>query len=128
MSTARTNGDSGALFEMSGTVPINATWLEDIYFTEAGAPMDLTGLDFKLTLRGSQDSDAAAYTLSIAAGTLSIEADSSAVDRILRITVQPGTLSEVGDFIADIASEDGAGVVTHWAHGTVSLRNNPVTF
>lgn len=126
-SIAREYGDSGALFEMSGTVPINATWSEDIYFQEAGSAMDLTGLSFKLTLRSSQDSDSAHYTLSTAAGTLSITTDDDDVE-VLRISVARGTFTDTGNFIADLASQDGAGSVTHWAHGIVSLRNNPVQF
>jgi hypothetical protein len=121
-------GSDGALFSLSGVVAINATWSEDIYFTEAGTPMELTGLDFKLTLRSAQDSNSATYTLSIDAGTLSIEDDSDGYSRILRISVAPGVLSCVGDFIADLASEDGDEAVTHWAHGVITLRNNPVVF
>jgi hypothetical protein len=126
-SLARSGGSAGALFDVSGIVPINATWAEDIYFMEAGAAMDLTDLAFKLTLRAGPDQDSAVYTLSTAAGTLAVTTDDDAVE-ILRITVPPGTFTEVGDFIADLASQDGNDVVTHWAHGIVSLRKNPVTF
>jgi hypothetical protein len=124
---AQDAGNSGALFEMSGTVPINATWSEDIYFQEAGSAMDLTGLSFKLTLRGRSDSSSADYTLSTDAGTLAITTDGSGVE-VLRITVPPGSLSTPGDYVADLASEDGDDVVTLWAHGIIALRNNPVTF
>jgi hypothetical protein len=123
----RGNGDHGALFDMSGSVPINATWAEDLYFQEDGAAMDLTGLSFKLTLRADPEDESATYTLSTDAGTLAITTDADAVE-ILRIAVTPGTFSETGDFVADLASEDGDDVVTHWAHGTISLRKNPVTF
>lgn len=125
-SIARGGNDSGALFEMSGVVPINATWAEDIYFREAGAIMSITGLSFKLTLR-SGHSDSANYTLSTDAGTLSITTDADGV-QVLRITVPPGTFTSIGDYIADLASEDGTGIVTLWAHGIVGLRQNPVTF
>jgi hypothetical protein len=123
----RGNGDHGALFDMSGSVPINATWSEDLYFQEAGAAMDLTGLSFKLTLRADPEDDGATYTLSTDAGTLAVTTDADAVE-ILRITAPPGTFSETGDFVADLASEDSSDVVMHWAHGTISLRKNPVTF
>lgn len=115
---------------MSGTVATNATWAEDIYFTEAGAAFDLTDLDFKMTFRCEADNASADFTLSIDDGTLSIVADSdSGIDRVLRITVAAGTLNSYeGDYIADLASQDADGVVTLWAHGIVSFRPNPVTF
>lgn len=117
----------GALFDMSGTWSVDSTIAEDIYFQEAGLAMDLTDLDFKLTLRADADQDSADYTLSIDAGTLAITTDDDGVE-ILRITVTPGTLSDSGDYIADLASQDASDVVTHWAHGTITLRNDPVTF
>ena len=57
-----------------GTVATNATWAEDIYFTEAGAPFDISGLDWKLTFRRSGGNTNADITLSSAAGTLTVVA------------------------------------------------------
>lgn len=125
---ARDSGQSGALFDVQGTVPINATWSEDIYFLEAGAGMDLTGLDFKMTLRCSAENTSADYTLSTDAGTLSIVADSNSINSILRVNVPAGTLTTEGDYIADLASQDSDSKVLLWAHGVISLRQNPVTF
>jgi hypothetical protein len=126
-SIARGNGDSGALFDMSGAIPVNATWQEDIYFQEAGAAMSLDDLDFKLTLRCDPKQDSADYTLSTGDGTLSLATDGDGVD-VLRVNVPAGTFTRTGDYIADLASKDANDAVTHWAHGVVSLRNNPVTF
>ena len=127
---ARCAGDAGALFDLSGTLATNATWQEDIYFTEAGAAFDLTGLDFKMTFRGDPDSTTADIVLSTDAGTLSIETDDEAgVDRILRINVPSGMLNSYqGDYVADLASQDADGKVVLWAHGIVSFRSNPVAF
>lgn len=127
-SIARSSGDSGALFDVSGTVPVSATWAEDIYFTEAAAPLALTGLSFKMTFRRTPDQTSADYTLSTADTTLSIEDDDNGYARVLRINVPPGVFTEVGDYIADLASEDTQNAVILWAHGIVSFRNNPVTF
>lgn len=121
------SGDSGALFDMSGTWSINSTISEDIYFHEAGVAMDLTGLDFKMTLRADPDSESADYTFSIDSGQLAITTDDDSVE-ILRLTITAGTISQTGDYVADLASQDASDVVTHWAHGIISLRNNPVTF
>ena len=127
-SLARHTGEAGALFEVSGTVPTNATWNEDIYFTEDGAPFDISEMDWKLTLR-NPDNSSADVTLSTAAGTLSIEDDGDGHDRILRISVAAGTLNSYqGDYVMDLASKDPADKVTLWAHGVVSLRPNPVVF
>lgn len=124
----RSAGQSGALFELNGTIANNATWSEDIYFIEDGAGMVLTGLTFKFTFRSDPNSDAADLTLSTA-DSLSIVADSNGVYSILRIAVTAGDLSGyLGDYIADIASQDVTDVVTFWAHGTVTFTRNPVTF
>ena len=128
-SLARSGGDAGALFDLSGTVATNAAWAEDIYFTEAGAPFDISELDWKLTFRRNGENTSADFTLSAAAGTLTVAADDNGHNRILRIGVGAGALSShEGDFIADLASKDGAGAVLLWAHGIISFRPNPVTF
>ena len=124
------NQISGALFELSGSVANNATWQESIYFTQEGEPMDLTGLSFKMTFRCNGESTSADYTLSTDDGTLSIVTDAdSGVDRILYINVSAGSLSGLrGDYVADLASQDVADVVTLWGHGVVTFAPNPVTF
>jgi hypothetical protein len=128
-SLARNGGDAGALFDLAGTVATNATWSEDIYFTEAGAPLDISGLDWKLTFRRDGEATSADITLSTAAGTLAVAADDNGHQRILRIDVAAGALGACeGEYIADLASRDGAGAVQLWAHGTISFRPNPVTF
>lgn len=127
-SIARNGGASGALFDLSGSVANNATWLEDIYFSEAGVPMDISGLSWKLTLRCDQRDISADISLTTS-DSLSIEDDDDGYHRILRINVTAGNLSSYdGDYIADLASQDVSGVVTLWAHGIISLTRNPVAF
>ena len=129
-SLARTSGASGALFEINGEVANNATWQDVIYFMEAGSPMVLTDLDFKMTLRCSGTDSSADYTLSTDDGTLAVEADpDSGIENNLSINVAAGALSGLcGDYVCDLASQDINGVVTPWAHGIVSFRPNPVSF
>lgn len=129
-SLARSTGEAGALFDVSGTVPTNATWDEDIYFTEAGAPYDISEMSWKMTFRCNPENISADFTLSTADGTLSIEDDDNGNDRILRINVTAGTLNSYeGEYICDLAAKDDAtGKVTLWAHGVVTLRPNPVSF
>lgn len=128
-SLARSTGQAGALFEVSGTVPTNATWSEDIYFTQAGAPFDISLMSWKLTLRCNPENTSPDITLSTDAGTLSVVADSNGYNDILRISVPAGQLNAYeGDYIADLASKDAANTVQLWAHGVISLRPNPVSF
>src|SRR5262245_33670119 len=97
---AKTAGGSGALYTSASTIPTNATWYEDIFFRdESGNPYDLTGNEFKLTLRSDESSETAELTLSTADG-LSIETDSgSSVDCLLRINTAPAAL-QPGDYVA----------------------------
>lgn len=117
---------SGALFEVSGEVPTNATWDEDIYFTEAGSPYDISEMDWKMTFRCDPENTAADIKLSTDDGTLVITGDDS---NVLRIAVTAGTLTAYeGDYVCDLASNDPDDKVILWAHGTVSFRLNPVAF
>lgn len=127
---ARSNGASGAYFEISGEVANNSTWQEVIYFMEAGSPMVLTGLSFKMTFRSDGDSDSADYTLSTSDSTLTVQADAdSGIVNNLYINVAAGSLSALrGDYVCDLASEDSNGAVQPWAHGIISFRPNPVSF
>lgn len=119
----------GALFEMNGVVATNATWDEDIYFTEAGLPFVLTDLRFKMTFRRYGCDQNASITLSTDAGTLVISDDDDGYARILRLNVTAGALNGYcGDYVTDLASEDNNGKVTLWAHGVVTFRQNPVSF
>ncbi len=127
-SIARTSGQSGAECEVSGTIAINSTWTEDIYFFDPsdGSAMDLTGLEFEFQFRRTPTSTSPDVTLSTADTTLSIETDSGSVDSILRISADAGTfLSYEGDMIADLVAKDGNDNLFLYAHGIVSFRLNP---
>ncbi len=127
-SLARSNGFTGALFDVSGTVANNSTWVEDIYFSEAGTPTDISGLSWKMTFRSDPRSTSAEFSLTTS-DSLSVEDDADGYHRILRINVTAGNLSNyVGDYIADLASQDVDGVVTLWAHGIITFARNPVSF
>ena len=120
------DSQSGALFVISGQVSNGATWAEDIWFTEDGAALDLTGLEFRLQLRCCRTSQ---IELSLTTSDrLSIVTESgSGVDRILRITVPPSAMTTLsGDYFADLASKDSSSVINHWAHGIVSFIDDPV--
>jgi hypothetical protein len=119
----------GAMFDLVGIIPTNATWSEDFYFRENGAGMDISGLTFKLVLREREGDTDDIITLSTTDATLTIVDDDAGVPSILRVLLADQVLNDYeGDVIADLASEDGAGVVKSWAHGVYSLRPNPVAF
>lgn len=127
MSIAR-GSSSGALFQIDGTIPNNATWSEDIYFSEAGVATDLTDLSFRLTLRRCSDAQTADLTLSTDDGTLSIAQDDNDVD-VLRINVAAGVMANYsGHYTADLASRDTSGKVTLWGHGIITLTPCPVAW
>lgn len=120
---------SGALFNISGEVSNNATWDEYIYFIENGVGMVLTGLSFELQFRCDADDTSAELTLSTADGELVITNDDGGNATILRINVPYSTISDMdGDYVADLVSKDAASKLTHWAHGLVTFRQNPIAF
>lgn len=125
---ARNAGQSGAETVVTGTIPIYATWTEDIYFFDPdGAAMDISDLDFQFQFRCSGTNTGADVTLSITGGELSIVDDGGSIPSILRINANPGTFSSyVGDMIADLVAIDASDNVTLYAHGVVAFTNNPV--
>ena len=123
-------GESGALFELSGTVSNNATWDEYIYFLQAGVGMELTDLSFQLQFRTCEGRETAPHlSLSTAAGQLTITDDNGGNPTVLRINVPYTTISGMcGDYIADLVSKDLDDKLTHWGHGIVTFRPSPVAF
>lgn len=123
-----------ALFSLSGEVSNNATWSEDIYFLEAGAGMDLTGLSFQLQFRAKpttsrEPNSTADLTLSTAGGELVITDDDNSVASILRIGVPYTTISNLlGEYQADLVSKDVSNTLSHWASGVVTFSQNPIAF
>lgn len=127
-SIARTAGESGALFQVYGVIPVNASWNEDIYFREDGIASNISTYEFKITLRCSEAETSATATIDMTNG-LSIENDSNGTPSILRVTVDAGYFNAYsGDYICDIAAIDSSDNVTLFAHGIVTLRNNPPVF
>lgn len=123
-----TAGQSAAETAISGEISIYATWTEDLYFYEPdGTAMDLDGLTFYLQFRCDPSQTDADVTLSTTAGTLSLVDDSGSVTSILRISAAAGTFDQYeGDMICDLLAVDQSSNKTHYGHGIVSFRNDPV--
>lgn len=125
-----TNAEGGALFNLAGTVSNNATWDEYIYFLQAGAGMTLTDLSFQFQFRQDEDQiTSPILTLSTGASDLTIANDDGGNPTVLRVNVPYTRISAMnGEYIADLVSKDASNKITHWAHGTVCFRPNPVAF
>lgn len=122
-------GGHGALFNMSGTVSNNATWDELIYFYENGAGMDISGLSFQLQVRDNSLDVASVLILSTVGSQLVITNDAGGNPTVLRINVPYSTISGLqGDYIVDLAAKDANSKVTHYGHGVVTFRQDPINF
>lgn len=121
--------EPGALFSLSGSVSNNATWDEYIYFLQSGSGMVLTGISFQLQFRDDPENTSSVLTLSTDGGELVITNDDNSQPTILRINVPYTTISGLsGDYVADLVGKDGNDKLTHYAHGVVTFRPNPVAF
>ncbi len=127
------SGETGARAILSGTISNGATWYEDVAMTEdgtaiAGTPTSWT---WTMTFRESLEDDSAVLTLTTATGGgLTIVQGST--ETTLQIRVPKATISALeGDYIVDLKSldsvttYDSAGRSIHWAHGIVTVRNEP---
>lgn len=123
--TARGAGDSGAFAFISGSISNGASWYEDIAVVDVDAAVEDGDLmEWRFTFRTSYDT-APDLTLSTTAATLIIAQGTLATT--VQIRVPYASLSAIsGDYIADLASKDVAGRVRHWAHGTVTFRDEPI--
>lgn len=117
---------TGARGVVAGTVSNGATWQETIYLSVNGAA--ITGADtstWQFNFRKDPESSSADLQLSTTGGTLTVTqgTDSTAI----AIVASPSALATIeGDYIADLASKDTSGVITHWLHGIVTFIKEPV--
>ena len=125
-------GETGARALLSGSISNGATWYEDIAMTEdgtaiAGSPASWT---WTMTFRESTDDTSARLTLTTADY---LDISQGASSTTLQIRVPKASLTALaGDYIVDLKSldtsdttADSAGRSIHWAHGVVTVRNEP---
>ena len=112
-----------------GSVSNGATWWEDLTLRQDGTV--ITNADdwvWRMTFRESASDDAATLTLTTADSTLTIS--QGATSTTLQIRVAYTALSALeGDYICDLSSLDTTTTpdkVTHWCHGVVTFRDDPV--
>jgi hypothetical protein len=129
--TAR-SGETGAHAILSGFISNGVSWYEDVAMTEdgtaiAGTPASWT---WTMTFRESEEDDSAVLTLTTA-DDLTISTGST--ETTLQIRVAQATIAALeGDYIVDLKSldtsdttHDSAGRSRHWAHGIITVRNEP---
>jgi hypothetical protein len=131
--TTSRSSETGARALLSGSISNGVTWYEDVAMTEdgtaiSGSPASWT---WTMTFRENLEDDSAALTLTTASGgglTISQGADATT----LQIRVAKATISPLeGDYFVDLKSldtdttYDSAGRSIHWAHGVVTVRNEP---
>lgn len=131
--TSRT-GETGAHAILSGTISNGASWYEDVAMTEDGAAISGSPASWTwtMTFRESTEDDTAVLTLTTAAsGGLTVT--QGVTETTLAIRVSKSSISALeGDYILDLKSldtsdttYDSEGRSRHWAHGQVSVRNEP---
>lgn len=114
--------------KLYGTVSNGATWWEDLTLRLDGTV--IASADtwvWRMTFR-DENNDSNDLTLTTADGTLTIS--QGATSTTLQIRVAYTALSALeGDYICDLSSLDTSTTpdkVVHWAHGTVTFRNEPI--
>lgn len=127
-------GDSSAHAILSGTISNGVTWYEDVLMTEdgtaiSGSPQNWT---WTMTFRENFTDDSAVLTLTTASGE-GLTISQGASSTTLQIRVAKADLADLdGDYVVDLKSlntsdttYDSAGRSRHWAHGIVTVRNEP---
>jgi hypothetical protein len=129
--TAR-SGETGAHAILSGFIGNGVSWFEDIAMTEdgtaiAGSPASWT---WTMTLRESNEDDSAVLTLTTADYLTVVQ---GSTETTLQIRVPAASVASLeGDYVVDLKSldttdddDDPAGRSRHWAHGMITVRNEP---
>lgn len=115
--------------KLYGSVSGNATWWEDVTLRLDGTVIaDADSWVWRLTFRESASDDSAVLTLTTADSTLTISQGAAVTTLQIRVAYTALTAME-GDYICDLASLDTStdpDKVVHWAHGTVTFRDDPV--
>lgn len=115
---------SGARYVLVGELSQNSNWVQTLELPADGNTVSISGQTIKITFRPFESDTAAALTVSTTDSQISItDADTIA------ISVTAAVMSALTEerYVVDIASSN-AGVITHWAHGTIPVHISPVNF
>lgn len=124
---AITPTDTGARFKISGTVSTGASWVETYSFQIDGGVIDDDADDWTWQFNFRKCYDDTSPDLSLTTGGGGLTVTNGADSTSIAISTSYSALDDLeGDYIADLAYQTGAGVRVHWAHGTVTFRNEPI--
>lgn len=125
LKVGNTRNASSARRKINGIVSRGATWADTLRLSDDGA--QISGADsgeWRLTLRKC-GSDSIDLTLSTVGATLVVTQSTTYTQ--IAIDCPASSLSSLcGDYHADLGHESTGGDVTHWAHGTVTITEDPV--
>jgi hypothetical protein len=119
-------GETGARFKITGVISTGASWVETYSFQIDGSVIDADAdiWTWQFNFRKTYD-DAADLSLTTTDSEITVTngADSTSI----AINAAYSALEAMeGDYIADLVYQTAAGVRVHWAHGTVTFRNEPI--
>lgn len=113
---------------LNGVISNGSTWSETITLVDANGDQ-ITGVEahtFQLSLKANRNDAAAELTLTSAASQLTVTVGASTTT--LAILATQAVISNLeGDYICDLVSKTGS-TLTHRAHGTVTVGNDPVAY
>jgi hypothetical protein len=112
---ARKRRFEGFRYLLTGEISKNANWVQTLELPADGNAVSITGETVVITFRRELcDSPEVSITATVSdADTLSISATASDLNSL-----------DEGEYIVDIKGTE-SNVVTHWAHGSIIVRNNP---
>ncbi len=112
----------GYRYALTGEISKYARWAQTLEIPADGASVSISGQTVYLTFRERPDDTSAVVTLSTTASDISItDADTLSLD------VDPSDISSLQErvYYVDLTSMSGDDT-THWAHGSVVVRESPV--
>ena len=130
-SSRRSAGDSAAACDLEGVISNGVTWVEDLNITEDGTAVAGTPTAWTWTITLKEDYDSSPI-FSISTSDY-IDVTQGTDSTVLSVGVPKSLLTNLkGDYLMDIKSIDGSdlsidpeGRSRHWAHGPITVRNEP---
>lgn len=117
-------GDHDAPFTLKGVISNGASWIASYRFQVGGAPLtDAEDFTWQWNLR--DECNTVVLSASTDDSTLTVENDDD--NTTLSVNVPYASLSAlVGDYVADIVYQNDDGDRVHWAHGMMTVRDEPL--
>lgn len=118
---ARQKKFSGARYSIIGELSRYAEWVQTLELPADDNTVSISGQTVEITFREREDDTSAILTVSTTdsqititdADTLSISVDYTVISALV-----------LDEYVVDLRSSVG-GVITHWGHGIVPVRQNP---